>query len=114
MRARSDLPSRLIRRTALKEQLKRFFEELFEGFPDMRVTVHEPVIGEDLAAWRGVIEATHLGEFMGIPATGKRVTIKEYHIERMRDGLMVEHWGLFAKLSLLQQLGALSTSAPAE
>ncbi len=76
------------------------------GFPDMRVSIHDPVAEGDMVAWRGVIEATHLGDFMGIPATGRRVTIEEYHIERMRDGLMAEHWGLFDKLALLQQLGA--------
>ena len=43
---------------------------------------------------------------MGIPATGKSVTIQEITIYRLRDGKIAERWIFVDNLSLLQQLGA--------
>ncbi len=37
---------------------------------------------------------THEGEFMGMPATGKSITIPGIDILRVKDGKVVEHWGL--------------------
>ena len=42
---------------------------------------------------------------MGMAATGKRYTIEEIHIFRLRDGQVVEHWHQFNPLALMQQLG---------
>ena len=42
---------------------------------------------------------------MGLPPTGKRYTIEEIHIFRLRDGQVVEHWHQFNPLALMQQLG---------
>ena len=41
---------------------------------------------------------------MGIEPTGKRYSIDEIHIFRIRDGQLVEHWHEFDKLALMQQL----------
>jgi predicted ester cyclase len=43
---------------------------------------------------------------MGIPATGKQATTAGININRISDGKLVEGWGLFDQLGLLQQLGA--------
>jgi predicted ester cyclase len=50
--------------------------------------------------------ATHTGEFMGMPPSGRRYTIGEIHIFRVRDGLIVEHWHQFDQLGMMRQLGA--------
>ncbi|MBI4581940.1 MAG: ester cyclase [Planctomycetes bacterium] len=50
---------------------------------------------------------THRGEFMGIPPTGKDVTVTRIEILRIADGKFVEHWESFDQLGLLQQLGAI-------
>jgi predicted ester cyclase len=44
---------------------------------------------------------------MGIPATGKSVSIQVLDIIRVVDGHIVEHWGLMDSMGLMQQLGAL-------
>jgi predicted ester cyclase len=50
--------------------------------------------------------ATHRGEFMGIPPTGKRVDVQLIDIMGFDDdGLVCEHWGVADMLSLMQQLG---------
>ena len=49
---------------------------------------------------------THQGEFNGVPATGKTVTISGIDIWRVRDGKIVENQQVVDNLGLLQQLGA--------
>jgi predicted ester cyclase len=41
---------------------------------------------------RGTFTGTHQGEFMGIPATGKQVTVKFMDMWRVQDGRAVENW----------------------
>jgi predicted ester cyclase len=54
------------------------------------------------------VGGTHQGEFMGIDPTGNRVTITGVDILRIADGKIVEHWGKFDDLSMMQQLGVIS------
>jgi predicted ester cyclase len=46
------------------------------------------------------------GEFMGLPPSGKRYTISEIHIFRIRDGQVSEHWHELNAADLMRQLGA--------
>jgi steroid delta-isomerase-like uncharacterized protein len=73
-------------------------------FPDMRVTVHELIPRSDRVAARFTVEGTHQGEFMGIPATGKRVTWEGIGIIRVESGKMVERWNVSDMLGLLEQI----------
>jgi steroid delta-isomerase-like uncharacterized protein len=71
-------------------------------------TRFEDQIGEgDTAATRWVWQMTHSGEFLGIPATGKRITLEGVTINKFVGGTIVEQWVLFDQASLLQQLGLL-------
>jgi predicted ester cyclase len=45
------------------------------------------------------------GDFMGIPATGKRAEWTEIHIGRYANGRLTEHWGQIDQLGMLVQLG---------
>lgn len=68
-------------------------------------TLHE-VIGEGdtvVAYWTNT--GTHQGEFMGIPPTGRTVTISGVDVHRLREGRMAEHWHVIEELQMLQQLG---------
>ena len=48
---------------------------------------------------------THRGEVMGVPATGRSISLPGINIFRLRDGLIVERWGLLDDLGFLKQLG---------
>jgi predicted ester cyclase len=52
---------------------------------------------------------THGGEFFGVPATGKSVTVGVIDIVRYDDGQIVEHWNQVDMLGLMQQLGVVSS-----
>ena len=56
---------------------------------------------------RWAVRATHQGEFMGVPATGKQVTFTGISIMRCANGKNVEAWNQMDLLGLMQQLGAI-------
>lgn len=60
--------------------------------------------GEWMAAF-GRQEATHSGEFMGIPATGKRVEIRYMDFWKVRDGKIVDNWVMVDFPHVMRQLG---------
>jgi steroid delta-isomerase-like uncharacterized protein len=47
---------------------------------------------------------THTGDFLGVPATGKQLTVRAIEIWRLADGLIVERWGVLDVADLMEQL----------
>ena len=77
----------------------------FAGFPDMTIVLEQTVGDGDLVCTRGHFEGTHDGDFMGVPATGKKVNINYMDMWRIADGKAVENWVRIDMLGLMQQLG---------
>lgn len=77
---------------------------LRKGFPDMTVEILDQVAEGDKVTTRKAIYATHLGEFMGIPASKKKVVINVIDIIRLRDGKYAEHWGMSNLAEVATQL----------
>lgn len=78
-----------------------------EAFPDIRVTV-EDVAGEGEKVYcRFTTRGTHTGSLMGMPPTGKQVTINEMSCHRLVDGQVVESWIGDNVPNILHQIGAL-------
>ena len=48
------------------------------------------------------------GQLTGMPATNKHATWSEIHILRVKDDLVVEHWGLIQELGMMVQLGVIA------
>jgi steroid delta-isomerase-like uncharacterized protein len=80
------------------------------AFPDLRITVDEQVAEGETVVTRWTATGTNEGELMGIPATGKQATTAGININRISGGKLVEGWGLFDQLGLLQQIGAVPTA----
>jgi steroid delta-isomerase-like uncharacterized protein len=96
-----------------REAVKQLFAMMQSGFPNMRWEPQEVLVDGDRAVARVRFNATNDGEFMGMPATGKNVSIQVIDIIRFsEDGLAREHWGLLDMMGLMQQLGAVP-DAPA-
>ncbi len=72
---------------------------------DNRVIIEDLIAEGDKVVCRFTASGIHQGEFMGIPPTEKRVTIMEIRIYRIIGGKIVECWGLFDQMGLMQQLG---------
>jgi steroid delta-isomerase-like uncharacterized protein len=89
------------------EGMKQALPAFRTAFPDIRMTLGEMLADGDSVAYRITVTGTHTGEFMGIPATGKRVTFTETHIDRIHNGLIVRHDGDWDQTGMLQQLGVI-------
>jgi steroid delta-isomerase-like uncharacterized protein len=79
-----------------------------EAFPDLRMTEADSVREDDKVAFRWLLSGTHLGRFMGVVATGRRVEAMGIDIVRVADGEIAEHWGEFDVIGLLRQIGVIT------
>jgi predicted ester cyclase len=77
------------------------------AFPDVVVTEHDLIANENTVVERSSASATHKGDFMGTPPTGRKIHWTEIHIYRLVDGRIAEHWVELSMLQLLQQIGAI-------
>lgn len=73
-------------------------------FSDMRMTLEDVVESGDKAAARFRVTAVHAGEFMGVPATGRRVSWEGIGIIRVVDGKMAERWNVSDLLGIVEQI----------
>ena len=80
------------------------------AFPDFQVRIDQQVAERDLVVTRCTARRTHLGPFLGRPATARPVEVTAIHTHRIADGKLIEHWEQFDTLGLLQQLGILPAS----
>jgi len=86
---------------------KAWFAMLHAAFPDGRTTIEDIVAEGDKVVVRGTMTGTHKGEFLGIPATGKKVKISGIDMTRFANGKSVEHWGQWDVAGMMQQLGVM-------
>src|ERR1043165_1593428 len=88
------------------EGAKAAHQIMLAGFPDYQTVIDDLIAEDDKVVARITMSGTHTGNFMGIPATGKRVVFTGIYIARIADGKIVEHWGEEDGVSLLaQQIG---------
>ena len=89
------------------EGFKQALGWMRSGVPDLRVTIDATVAEGDWVSTRWTGSGTHTGVLMGIPATGKPVTVTGIDICRVSDGRIVEYWQELGMVSMLQQIGAM-------
>ncbi len=92
-----------------REAFKQVLAMFRAGMSDLENRFENLTADGDKVAYRGTWSALHTGELMGIPPTGKRVTVTEMHIARLAGGKIVERWGVLDMLGLMQQLGVAPT-----
>jgi steroid delta-isomerase-like uncharacterized protein len=95
-----------------REGVKVLTTMLRSAFPDFKATIDDILAEGDKVVIRMTWSGTQKGEFMGVPATDKRVSFGVIDIIRITNGKLVEHWGQMDSMSLMQQLGAIP--APVE
>jgi predicted ester cyclase len=80
-------------------------KDILAAFPDIKIKLNDQFVkgGKVFAyfSWTG----THQGVFMGIPPTGKQVTVEGMDIWRVQDGKLIENWVIMDGLGLMIQLG---------
>ena len=88
-----------------REEFKQLLSVYITAFPDARFTVEDLIAEGDRVASRYTFRGTHQGDLMGIPPTGKQVTVTGIIINRIVNGKSEEGWLNFDALGMLQQLG---------
>lgn len=90
-----------------REGLKQFFQMMRTAFPDLRIDAHDLLAEGDKVVARATMSGTHQGEFMGVPATGRKISVAVVDLVQFEQGKAVAHWGLTDTMSMLQQLGVM-------
>jgi predicted ester cyclase len=77
-----------------------------QGFPDVVSTIEDLIAeGEKVAArWRA--RATHRGEYVGVPPTGREVEFTGISVYRIEGGKIAQSWTVEDELGLMRQIGA--------
>ena len=96
-----------------REAPKVLFTMLRSAFPDLKATIEHLVAEGDEVVLHMTWTGTHEGEFMGIPPTGKSISINVIDILSIAEGKFVEHWGVMDSMAMMQQLGVIPAGAPA-
>jgi len=91
-----------------REGVKQFFAMLATAFPDFRMNVEDVIAEGDKGVVRASLTGTHQGDFMGVPATGKTVSVTVIDIVRVTGGKVAEHWGATDMGAMMEQLGVAS------
>ncbi len=91
------------------EGFREGIRQLYAAFPDLHAVVEDLVVdattGKVAVRWSAT--GTHRGAFLGVAPTGRTITFKGIEIIRIADGRIVERWGEWDGIDLLQQLGRL-------
>ena len=90
----------------LADEAKAWIAPFRASFPDTHMEVVDLIAERDRVVGRFTCSGTYLREWLGHAPTGRRFeAIDEVSIYRVRDGRIVESWGLEDGLGRLEQLG---------
>lgn len=82
-----------------------FFNEVLRpAIPTLKVTIHAQVAEGDMVTTRKTISGTQTGVLLGVPATGKSISIDVIDMVRVKDGKYFEHWGITTLPEVLAKL----------
>jgi steroid delta-isomerase-like uncharacterized protein len=95
------------------EGAKHTAEMYRAAFSDTRFELDQQLADGDYVITRWTATGTNDGELMGMPATGKRVTITGISIDRFEGGKVAESWTNWDTLGMMQQLGAIPVATHA-
>lgn len=96
-----------------REGMRQSLANFRTAFPDLTTSLEHLIAEGDKVVLRWKARGTHEGELMGIPATGKQVTLSGIDILRIENGKIAERWAEYDNLGLLQQLGVVPEMARA-
>lgn len=94
-------------------ELRKSLTGFRAAFPDLTSQVRNVVQEDDLISVWLTYTATHLADFAGVPASGRSVRFAAWDLIRVRDGRITEITQYCDLFTLMSQIGALPTAAPA-
>ncbi len=93
------------------EVVRQHTKDWLEGFPDLRFNIDHSFASGELVMTRVTMEGTHTGEWLGLPATGKKAFVRIMAVHKVVAGRIAEDWVQVETLGFFQQLGVLPSVA---
>ena len=94
------------------EPFKQQITAFRTAFPDLRVTIDDLMIDGDRFASRTTVTGTHTGDLMGMPATGRHISVEAVDLGHIENGQAKDRWGGLNMYSMLTQLGVIPAPQP--
>ena len=88
------------------EGWKEWILYLHAAFGNIRYTILDIIADDDKVVLHWRFSATHQGDFLGVAATSKEVTVQGLALFRVMHGKIAEDTSYWDNLSILEQLGA--------
>ena len=92
------------------EAVKPILQGLIDAFPDLVATIEEAIGEEHRAAARVSLSGTHLGPLMGLPASGRSITLSLHEFHTFRGGRITVTRHMEDWMGLFRQIGALPSA----
>ncbi|MEJ2247795.1 MAG: ester cyclase [Acidobacteriota bacterium] len=78
-----------------------------QTYPDLHITIERQIAEDEWVVSCITARGTHLGTWLGMKPTGKKVTITGVNVDRVVEGLIVEHGGAANMLEALLEIGTI-------
>ncbi|HPQ45426.1 MAG TPA: ester cyclase [Syntrophales bacterium] len=75
------------------EGMRQHLIDVRKTYPDMKLRVIRQFVDHDHVISEVMMEGTHLGEWLGIKPTGKKLSIAAVNIDKIKEGKIIEHGG---------------------
>src|SRR4029077_6865215 len=92
-----------------KKGVRDLYHRLRAAFPDFHADIHWQAADGEMGTTYKPDHVTHLGMFLGVAPTGRKIQFETVDVMRVRNGKITDHWGVANLFSLMQQLGAIKT-----
>jgi steroid delta-isomerase-like uncharacterized protein len=89
------------------EGIRQYIAMYRAAYPDTHFTIEDQIAEGDKVVTRWTGQGTHQGELMGVPPTGRRVTVAGIEVDRIAGGKIEETWVSYDALGMMQQLGVI-------
>ena len=89
-----------------RDGIRGLWELFLAGFPDLTASVDDVIAEGNSVALRWTVKGTHTGEFLGIPASNKPITLPIIEVFRIENGILAEAWDQYDRLHLMEQISA--------
>jgi len=89
-----------------REKFAGLISAIVSALPDLRNVEQDIIAERDIVSVRAVVEGTHKGDLLGIPASGRHVTWDAVDVYRVADGQIAEEWAADDLLAFVYGVGA--------
>jgi steroid delta-isomerase-like uncharacterized protein len=89
-----------------RENFAGLISAIVAALPDLRNVEQDIIAERDIVSVRAVVDGTHKGELLGIPASGRHVQWDAVDVYRVADGKIAEEWAADDLLAFVYGVGA--------